>query len=112
MLRCFFNVPMIITRHASLDSFGSFVKVVVDIQKEILSAGCELHIDCADELVQQGSLWENLWGANVYPEDNTIDFISLINIRPKAGNRSMKIENSDVKKKVEDIIKKLVLSMV
>ena len=36
-----------------------------------------------------------------------IDFISLINIRPTQNNRSMDIENSNIKKQVEDIIKNL-----
>jgi len=98
---------MIIKEKTSPDSFGSFVKVVVDIGKEILSAGCELHSDCAEELIADGSPYKNLWGANIYPKDKKIDFISLINIRPTDNNRSMDIENPVIKKKVEDIIRKL-----
>ena len=98
---------MIIKEKKSLDSFGSFVKVVVDIERKILSAGCELHSDCVEELMANGSLYPNLWGANVYPKDKKIDFISLINIRPAENNRSMDIENPVIRKKVEDIIKNL-----
>ena len=100
---------MIIRNHQSLESSGSFVKVVIDIKREILSAGCELHIDCADELVQDGSDYNDVWGANVYPEDKNIDFVSLINIRPQIDNRSMQIENEETRNHVEEIIKKLVL---
>lgn len=99
---------MIIKEKTSLNPFGSFVKVVVDIKREIISAGCELHIDCAEELMKDGSLYANLWGANVYPQDEKIDFISLMNIRPADNNRSMDIEIPEIRKKVEDIIKKLV----
>ena len=99
---------MIIKEKIFLGSFGSFVKVVVDIEREIISAGCELHVDCAEELITDGSLYVNLWGANVYPKDKKIDFISLMNIRPADNNRSMDIENPVIKKRVEDIIKKLV----
>jgi hypothetical protein len=99
---------MIIKEKKSLDSFGSFVKVVVDIEREIISVGCELHSDCAEELMTDGSLYTNLWGANIYPKDKKIDFISLMNIRPADNNRSMDIENPVIKKRVEDIIKKLV----
>ena len=99
---------MIIKEKASLDSFGSFVKVVVDIERQIISAGCELHVDCAEELMAAGSLYANLWGANVYPKDKKIDFISLINIRPAANNKSMEIKDQNIRKKIEDIIKKLV----
>ena len=99
---------MIIKEKTSLDSFGSFVKVVVDIEKRILSADCELHVDCAEELMKDGSLYADLWGANVYPKDRKIDFISLINIRPADNNRSMDIEDTTIRKKVEDIITTLV----
>jgi hypothetical protein len=81
---------------------------VVDIEKEIISVGCELHVDCAEELMADGSSYANLWGANVYPKDKKIDFIALINIRPASGNRSMEIEDTNIRKKVEDIIKKIV----
>ncbi len=86
---------------------SSFVKTVVDIERKILSADCELHSDCVEELMADGSSYVNLWGANIYPKEKKIDFISLINIRPSANNRSMDIENPIIKKQVEDIIKNL-----
>ncbi len=99
---------MIIKEKSSLDSFDpAFVKAVVDIEKRILSAGCELHSDCAEELTAAGSDYKNLWGANFYPTDKKIDFISLINIRPAENNRSMDIENPTIKEEVEGIIKEL-----
>jgi len=97
------------TSFESLKSLGSFIKIVVDIKREIISVGCELHSDCAEELLADGSSHANLWGANIYPKDKKIDFISLINIRPAENNRSMDIENPAIKKKVEDIIKNLLL---
>lgn len=80
-----------------------FTKAVADIAQGKLSIGCELHIDCADELVRAGSSAENLWGFNIYP-DGHLDFISLINIRPAQGNRSMKIEDVAVSQKIENIV--------
>jgi len=81
---------MIIRSKTLLSEFGAFVKVVVDIERRVLAAGCDLHIDCMQELLDDGSLQRNLWGANVYG-DGRIDFVSLINIRPAEGNRSMEI---------------------
>ncbi|MDI6606787.1 MAG: DUF5674 family protein, partial [Candidatus Omnitrophota bacterium] len=46
-----------------------FVKGVIDIEERILSAGCKLHSDCAEELVVAGSDYKNLWEANVYPAE-------------------------------------------
>jgi hypothetical protein len=89
------------------NSFGTVVKIVVDVKRNILSAGHEFHIDCAEELIDDGSLQKNLWGANLYRHNLNIDFISLINIKPMEGNRSMEIEDPVIKRKVEEIIKKL-----
>ena len=74
-----------------------FVKIVVDVERGVFSAVCDLHSDCADELVTDGSQWDNLWGANVYLDEHRIDFVSLINIRPATGNRSMTIELPEIR---------------
>lgn len=86
---------------------GEMIKVVVDAEKEILSIGCELHLDCAEQLAENGSSQANLWGANFYPVDGAIDFVSLINIRPAVNNRSMEIQDASLKQKVESVIRKL-----
>ena len=98
---------MIIRVKLSKPFSESFVKVVVDVERRILAAGCELHIDCADELVEDGSAARDLWGANVYPEKGVIQFVSLINIRPRDGNRSMEIQLPDIRARVEEIIRAL-----
>ena len=99
---------MIIKEKTSLSSFDpAFIKVVADIKREVISVGCELHFDCAEELVLDGSEYIDLWGANIYPADKKIDYISLINVRPADNNRSMEIKDPDIKKKVEEIINKL-----
>ena len=99
---------MIIKEKSSLGSFDpAFVKVVVDVELGIISAGCELHSDCAEELMTDGSAYKNLWGANIYPADKKIDFVSLINIRPAENNRTMDIKDEIIRKKVENIIKEL-----
>ena len=98
---------MIIREKTPLNTFGDFIKVVVDIERNILSAGCELHIDCAEELEKDGSQLANLWGANAYSKTKQIDFVSLINFRPAIGNRTMEIENPEIRKKVEVIIQNI-----
>lgn len=82
-----------------------FYKAAADIEKETLSVDCELHIDCADELVQSGSEAKDVWGFNIYP-DGTIDFVSLINIRPQDDNRGMEIEDAKIRNKIESIVAK------
>jgi hypothetical protein len=90
-----------------LTNGADMLKLVVDVEKGILSVGCELHSDCAEELLNDGSVAKNIWGANIHLKDLGIDFISLINIRPADGNRSMDIQNQEIRKKAEAVIKKL-----
>jgi len=82
-----------------------FTKVIADIKREILSLGCELHSDCAEELISDGSAASDLWGFNIYP-NGQLDFISLINIKPADNNRSMEIQNPEIRKKIEEILRK------
>ncbi len=90
------------------DPSTTMLKITVDIEKEILSLGCEWHIDCSEELVEkENSNHKNIWGANLYRKDKKIDFVSLVNIKPIENNRSMEIKDSIIKEKVEKIIKNL-----
>ena len=88
------------------------VKMVVDIEKGIMGLGGDLHADAEALLIQNGSLQENIWGANLYPDldsKNRIEYTALINIRPSQNNPSMEILDDQVKKKVKAIIERLVL---
>lgn len=96
-----------ITKHLKI--FGNMVKVVVDIKKGIIGIGGELHADAEALLLKTGSKQQDLWGANVFPDENKIEYTALINIRPSLNNRSMEIQNKKIRQKVEKIIRKLVL---
>ncbi len=65
------------------------VKIVVDIRRRMLAGGGEMHADCEALLLAEGSEQDDLWGANWYPAEQRIEFESLINIRPRLGNRSI-----------------------
>ncbi len=82
-----------------------FAKAAVDVERGLLSIGCDLHIDCAEELIGRGSASKDIWGFNIYP-DHTLDFISLINIRPAQGNRSMAIKDLELQNTISSIVKK------
>lgn len=49
--------------------FGNLVKAVVDVERKIMAVDGELHADEEALLLENGSLQENLWGINIYPED-------------------------------------------
>ncbi len=91
--------------------FGDMVKGVVDVEKEIMALGGELHADEEAFLLENGSQQRNLWGINLYPELGGTDFLefdSMINIRPSQNNRSRGVEDHAIRLKIESIIRKLV----
>ena len=98
-------------RAAAKESFGDMVKAVVDIEKEILAIGGGMHADAEQKLLEQGSHQENLWGINLYPDlpaGKRIQFESLINIRPRQNNRSMEIEDAELREKISGVVNKKV----
>ncbi len=95
------------------EKFGDIVKVVVDVEQEIMVIGGELHADEEVLLMEnEGSKRENTWGINIYPkkpEKEWIEFDSLINLKPAFGNRSRGVENAKIKEKIKQIVKKLII---
>lgn len=88
-------------------SFGVMVKGVIDIQQEILALGGELHADAEQILLNQGSRQENLWGFNIYlqkSKDEYLEYSSMINIRPKQGNRGREIADLNLRMRIKEII--------
>jgi len=78
----------------------SLVKGVADIERGVVALGGEWHMDANNRLLEDGSGQKNIWGFNVYPEENgdtAIEYISLINIRPAQGNRSMEIKDAETR---------------
>lgn len=94
------------------NQFGDVVKAVVDIEKEIMAIGGDLHADEEALLLEQGSNQENLWGINLYidkPENEFIEFDSMINVRPSQSNRSRGVENLEIQRKIKDTVNRLIL---
>ena len=74
-----------------LKEYDDMIKIAVDIRRHVLSGGGEMHSDCESALLDNGSEQDDLWGANWYPAEQRIEFESLINIRPRQGNRNILI---------------------
>jgi hypothetical protein len=70
-----------------------------------LAGGGELHADCELVLLDDGSEQRNVWGADWYPTNQSVGFESIINIRPSANNRSMQIQDPELRQKVEKIVR-------
>ena len=89
--------------------YGDMIKGVVDIDQELVALDAELHSDLESLLLGEGSHQEALWGINLYPEADDMDFLefdSLINIKPHQGNRSREVEDETIREKIRIIVKK------
>ena len=93
------------------ENYGEMTKGVVDLKQKIIALGGELHADAETILLEQGSKQVYLWGFNIYPaksKEERIEYTSLINIRPKQGNRAIEIKDENLRKQVKEVIDSLV----
>jgi len=90
-----------------LEELKTYIKLAVDVERNILAGGGEYHADCEEVLLEDGSRQEDIWGADWYPEHRKVEFGALINIRPRQGNRSMDIEDPKLRDRIETITRAL-----
>jgi hypothetical protein len=88
-----------------LEPFGSFIKLAVDVRRELVAAGGELHYDCEQALLEDGSQRFEVWGADWEPDTRRVYFESLINIRPKQQNLSSEIASPQLRDQIERIVR-------
>ncbi|NOT06331.1 MAG: hypothetical protein HOP27_17200 [Anaerolineales bacterium] len=94
-----------------LQEYENMIKIVVDIRRRFLSGGGEMHSDCESILLEDGSEQDDLWGANWHPNEQRIEFESLINIRPRLGNRNILIQDENLRKQVESVTREILGSV-
>jgi hypothetical protein len=92
--------------------FERLVKAVVDIDRGIMVVDAHMHADEEFFLLEDGSLQENLWGINLFPDqwgkEDFIVFDSMINLRPGQGNRTRGVDNPQIREQVRVIVNRLV----
>ena len=86
-----------------------YVKLVVDIERQILTGGGERHVEGEQRLLQDGSEQQDLWGGGLDLETNEIDYNSIINLRPSQNNPSRDILSTTIRKDFDKIAKDLLL---
>ena len=91
-----------------LETLGIYIKLAVDVDKGILAGGGELHADCEQVLLSDGSQQTNIWGADWYPLKQAVGYESIINIRTSANNRSMSIQSAALRSQVNEIAQSLI----
>lgn len=88
------------------EEYGEYIKTVVDIERGILAAGGEWHADAEKVLLENGSKQEFLWGGGVNLSKNKIEFVSLINMRPRVSN-SQEVMDTTIRAKMEAIMRRI-----
>jgi len=95
--------------HCTHKDFGEYmVKLVVDLDKDIIAYDAEWHADLEAELLANNSMQKSLWGFNYYPDKDELEYNSLINIRPGV-NKSSDILDAGICTNVENVFRKWVL---
>ena len=98
-------------RQMAARRFGDLVKAVVDVDRKLLAVDAELHADLEALLLEDGSRQRSLWGINLYPdlpEDQWIEFDSVINLRPSQGNRSRGVDDEAIRRHIIAIVQQRV----
>jgi hypothetical protein len=98
-------------RRLAAERFGDLVKAVVDLERRIMVVDAELHSDQEAELLASGSRQQDLWGINFYPdlpENDWLEYDSMINIRPSFGNRSRGVDDPATREEIAALVRGLV----
>jgi hypothetical protein len=98
-------------RAVAVNRFGTLVKGVVDLRRQILLLDAELHADQEAALLADGSRQADLWGINLYPDvdgEDWLEFDSMINLRPSFGNRSRGVDDPATRIAIADFVNRTV----
>ncbi|MGE0127170.1 MAG: DUF5674 family protein [Blastocatellales bacterium] len=89
-----------------LEELTEYVKLAVDIEREVVAGGGELHADCETILLEEGSKQEDVWGADWWPLTREVRYGSFINIRPGQNNPAMEILDPAIRERVNTIVRR------
>ncbi len=77
-----------------LQELQTYIKLAVDVERQVLAGGGEWHADCEQLLLSDGSRQQDIWGADWLPNEKEVRCEALINLRPHQNNRSMTNDDS------------------
>jgi hypothetical protein len=94
--------------------FQDMMKVVVDVNRGVLAIDADMHADLEALLLEQGSVQQDLWGANVYPEmgrehPDFMDTTALVNVRPSMGNKTMQMSDPATRDRMKAVVMALLV---
>lgn len=90
--------------------YPDYIKVVADIEKNIIAAGGEYHIACEEVLIRSGSKHENLFGGGYDIKEKKVEFAALTNYKPALGYVTYEISDVKIREKLEELTRKFLES--
>ena len=87
--------------------YGDLIKGVVDIKRELVALGGEMHADAEEILLKDGSKQSDLWGFNILldkAKEECLMYESFINIRPRDNNKNLEVQDPKIREKMKRII--------
>ena len=87
------------------EEYGEYIKVDIDIKTGAMTIGGEWHADGEKVLLESGSRQSDIWGGEINLRDNSIDYNSMINVRPGVDNNSQEILDREIRDKFSEILK-------
>lgn|SRR3972149_822847 len=84
-------------KKASTD-YPNYVKITIDIDKELVAIGGEYHADAEKKLLELGAKQKNIWGGGLDLITKELETIAMINVRARL-NPHQDIQTPNIKAK-------------
>jgi hypothetical protein len=99
------KVPNLDNLKQLTQEFPKYIKLSVDIKKEIVYGGSRLHFDCEQKLINnENSKEADIWSGGVNLATKKIDYSAIANIKPSFNNPSTEIISPEIRKKFKLIV--------
>ena len=60
-----------------LEALSDYIKLAMDVRRGVLAGGGVMQADCESALLDEGSMQEDVWGADWYPSSQQVAYESL-----------------------------------
>lgn len=87
------------------EELDPMIKTVFDFESKICSAGAFRHYQNEEILLKKGSKQGSLWGGGINTETSEITYDSMINARPRDGNKSNELLSDDRRQTFTELTK-------
>ncbi len=91
--------------------YETYIKITIDLEREIVALGGEYHADAEGLLLAQGARQDDIWGGGVNLETGQFETNAIINLR--AGkNDSTEILDSKKRERFLELARKFLVDYV